>query len=46
MLANSRSGSEFTDWYYESDDWKNQIDMQEVRKIEKVITDWEVIKAN
>jgi hypothetical protein len=35
-----RSGSPFTDWYYESEDWGKTVDAQEVHKAEVTTYQW------
>lgn len=43
-LIESRSGSPFTDWYYDSDDWGSQVEVEEVEPVEVKITKWKVVK--
>lgn len=38
----SRSGSAFTDWYYYSEDWDNEIDCIEVEPVEIITTVYKV----
>lgn len=44
QLTESRSGSPFTDWYYDSDDWGSQVEVEEVEPVEVKITKWKVVK--
>lgn len=44
QLTDSRSGSPFTDWYYDSDDWAAEIEVPEVEEVEVKITQWKVVK--
>lgn len=41
VITNSRSGSPFTDWYYDSDDWYGEQEVDEVKRVEKTILVWE-----
>lgn len=43
-LTESRSGSPFTDWYYASEDWGSQVEVEEVEPVEVKITQWKVVK--
>ena len=43
-LTESRSGSPFTDWYYTSEDWGPQVEVEEVEPVEVKITQWKVVK--
>lgn len=43
-LWSSRSGSPFSDYYYESDDWSVEVDVQEVEKKEKITHEWVAVK--
>lgn len=36
----SRSGSAYTSWYYDSDDWGTWIDCEEVKSVEVTVTKW------
>lgn len=45
QLTESRSGSPFTDWYYDSDDWKAEVEVEEVEPVEVKITQWKVVKS-
>ena len=35
-----RSGSHFTDWYYDSEDWPSKVDASEVEKREVTTYQW------
>lgn len=39
-ICNSRSGSYFSDYYYDSEDWGDEVVVTEVRKIEVMQTKW------
>lgn len=43
-LYDSRSGSYYTDYWYESDDWKDEVQLQEVEAKQKTITEWKAVK--
>ena len=40
QLNNSRSGSYFSDYYYDSDDWGDEVECTQVRQVEVVKTVW------
>lgn len=44
QFSTSRSGSPFTDWHYEMEYESEFLDCPEVKKVEKVITTWKVVK--
>lgn len=44
MLSEGRSGSPFTDWYYDSEDWGEEVDCPEVEKVEVKTHRWKIIK--
>ena len=39
-ISNTRSGSPFSDWWYESNDWKGEQEVTEVKKVEKLTYEW------
>ncbi|KFZ25839.1 MAG: hypothetical protein KQ78_01795 [Candidatus Izimaplasma bacterium HR2] len=43
MLQDTRSGSPFTDWYYDSDNWSDEVNCMEVYPKEVTITVWEAV---
>jgi len=43
-LTESRTGSPFTDWYYDSEYWPDEVDLVEVVPVEKIIKVWERVK--
>lgn len=43
-LHSARSGSPFTDYYYESEDWGDEIDCAEMEEVEVVTKKWKVKK--
>lgn len=43
-LTESRSGSPFTDWYYDSDDWDDEVEAPEVVPVQVKSTVWKVKK--
>lgn len=43
-VYDSRSGSHFTDWYYEHEDFGPEVECPEVRAVTKTIVTYEVIK--
>lgn len=42
-LSESRTGSYHTDYYYESEDWPEQVEVPEVEKVEVVKYEWKTI---
>lgn len=42
-LVSGRSGSPFTDWYYESEDWGSIVECNEVEEVEVVKRVWKTI---
>lgn len=40
----SRSGSHFSDWYYDHEDWGDTHEATEVEKVEVVTTTWQAVK--
>lgn len=45
QLTESRSGSPFTDWYYDSDDWPKEVEVPEVKPVEVITTQWRRVNA-
>ena len=43
-LYSTRSGSPFTDWYYSSNDWSDEVEVVEVKKVEKITHEWVMVK--
>jgi hypothetical protein len=41
----SRSGSYYSDYYYNYEDWGKEIECLEVEKVEKVIYEWTTVKS-
>ena len=39
-ISNSRSGSYFSDYYYDWEEWDDEVEVSEVRKIEVIKTKW------
>ena len=44
QLTENRSGSPFTDWFYGSDYWEAEVEVEEVEPVEVKITQWKVVK--
>lgn len=44
QLTESRSGSPFTDWYYDRDDWGSYIEVDQVEPKEVITTQWVRVK--
>jgi hypothetical protein len=44
MLSISRSGSYFSDWYYDFEDWNEEIECMEVISKEVTVTHWILVK--
>jgi len=42
-LNESRSGSYHSDWYYESDDWGDEVDAYEVEPVETKTVVWRAV---
>ena len=42
-LFDSRSGSYHSDYYYVSEDWKDDVELTEVRPVEKTIVVYEAV---
>lgn len=45
-LTESRSGSPFMDWYYDSDDWPKEVEVPEVKPVEVITTQWRLVNAS
>lgn len=43
MLSDTRSGSPFTDWCYDSDNWSDEVDCMEVKSKKITTTIWEAV---
>lgn len=43
-LSECRSGSPFTDWYYDSEYWPDELDVPEVEAVEIIKTQWREVK--
>lgn len=43
-IDDCRSGSYYSDYYYESGDWEGEIECPEVEQVEKIVKEWQVIK--
>lgn len=41
MISDRRTGSSFTEWYYDSSDWRNEIECYEVKKVPITTYVWE-----
>ena len=42
-LVESRSGSAFTDWYYNSEDWNDEVEVTEVEPVEVIEVGWRAV---
>lgn len=44
LLSSYRSGSYYSDYYYEYEDWSGPVEVPECRPVQKTITTWEIVK--
>ena len=44
LVLNSKTGSYYSEYYYNSEDWSEEIECPEVEKKEKITHEWVVVK--